>query len=291
MKYIIATNTIYRSSELASRSLSASLNQKIPPIKVILIDQNKSELPLPKDITGNPLFMRQKSEKKSVSAARNTLIIPDDAEWIFFCDDDGYPDAQYSEILNDLMLKHPENDIFAGSIVREDNHKFYSLRHLKGGSLKLFRNTKNLMGSNFVIRKDVFLRLGKFDENFGAGSYFGSSEETDFCWKAYFSGINMEFFPQLVVYHVPPFNESIKKGFVKSFKYGIGKGALVWKWLIINKEPKVLFEFLEMFFVPIIQIFRGIFTINLSLSASNIASVAGRLYGLFKGAVFYFKNS
>ena len=82
------------------------------------------------------------------------------------------------------------------------------------------------MGSNFVIKTSTFEKLGRFDESFGVGSYWGSSEETDFCWKAFFNKVPMEFFSELKVFHVPPFNESIKKGFVKSFNYGIGKGRI-----------------------------------------------------------------
>ncbi|MEJ2505756.1 MAG: glycosyltransferase family A protein, partial [Ignavibacteriaceae bacterium] len=196
MNYIIVTNSIDRTSELVSRSLRASLNQKLPPLKVILIDQREIPLSLPEDITGHSLFERQLVKQKSVSSARNSLRIPGEADWIFFCDDDGFPCNDYSEKLQKIILGNPQLEIIAGSIVREDNNEFYSLRHKKGGSLKYFRNTKNLMGSNFVVKVKTFNDLGRFDENFGAGSYWGSSEETDFCWKAYFAEKNLEFLHQ-----------------------------------------------------------------------------------------------
>ena len=285
MNYIIVTNSIYRSPELVSRSLQASLNQRISPIRVILIDQRNQPLKLPDDITGHPLFERQKVKKKSVSSARNSLIIPDKVEWIFFCDDDGYPCNDYSEKLKEIIQKNPELEIIAGSILREDNDEFYSLRHKKGGSLKYFRNTKNLMGSNFVVKAKTFEELGRFDENFGSGSYWGSSEETDFCWKAYFAGKNMEFFKELIVYHVPPFNESLKTGFTKAFKYGVGKGALVWKWLFKKRKIKVVYELFEMFTVPFIQMINGIIKLKFQLIPNNIAILTGRLFGLIK-AIF-----
>ncbi len=282
LNYIIVANTYNRPLELVLRNLRASLNQKIHPLKIVLIDQNIGGLNLPEDVLTNHLLIKTRTNKKSVSAARNTLVIPQGAEWIFFCDDDGYPCEDYSEKLEKIISKNPALDILAGSIVREDNKEFYSLRHNKGGSLKSFRNTKKLMGSNFVIKTKVFDELGRFDENFGAGSPWGSSEETDFCWKAYFAGKNMEFFPELIVYHVPPFNESFKDGFHKSFKYGIGKGALVSKWLFKNKKIKVIYELLEMITVPFIQSFRGLITLKFGLIATNFAALTGRLYGMFK---------
>lgn len=281
-QYIIVVNTYNRPIELVQRCLQACLIQKIPAQKIILIDQNIEQLSLLENILDNPLILKTKTIKKSVSEARNTVVIPENTEWIFFCDDDGFPCDDYSEKLEKIISENPTLDILAGSIVREDNKEFYTLRHKNGGSLKSFRNTKNLMGSNFVVKAKVFDELGRFDEKFGAGSMWGSSEETDFCWKAYFAGKNMEFFPELIVYHVPPFNESFKDGFHKAFKYGIGKGALVSKWLFEKKKFKVIYEFLEMMAVPFIQSIKGLFTFKFGLIATNFAALTGRLYGMIK---------
>ena len=282
MNYIIVTNTYNRSLWLVERSIRASLNQKIPPRNVILIDQNSNELVLPGDITNNPLFVKTQTNKKSVSAARNTLKIPEGTEWIFFCDDDGYPCDNYSEILQKLILENPSLDILAGSYIRDDNNEFYTIRHKLGGSLKYFRYTKNLLGSNYVIKAKVYDEIGRYDENFGPGAILGSGDETDICWKAYFSGKKIEFFPELIVYHLPPFNESIKSGFKKAFKYGVGKGALVSKWLFKKKKIKVLYELMEMLIIPFIQSLRGLITLKFGLIATNFAALAGRIYGMIK---------
>jgi hypothetical protein len=284
LDYIIVTNTIKRPLSLVERSLRGSLGQKIKPRKVILIDQNPIPVELPEDILSNPLFERQKAECGSVSAARNSLKIPPDVKWIFFCDDDGYPNPGYSDTLLYLIYKHPELDILVGNILRADTTANYTLRQKKGGSLKKFRNTKLLMGSNFVVRSAVFDELGRFDENFGAGSHWGSGEETDFCWKAFFAHKRMEFFKELVVFHVPPFQETLKTGFPKSFKYGVGKGALVWKWLIHKRKVIVLYELIEMFTVPFLLMLRGAFTLKVPIITSNIAAIAGRITGLIKAA-------
>lgn len=280
--YIVVVNTYERPVELVQRCLNAAIDQKILPQKIILIDQNPDELALRKEILVNPLLLKTKTNKKSVSAARNTIVIPEETEWIFFCDDDGYPCNDYSEKLEKIISANPSLEILAGSIVREDNKGYYTLRHKKGGSLESFSNTKNLMGSNFVVKASVFDELGRFDENFGAGSHWGSSEETDFCWKAYFAGKKMEFFPELIVYHFPPFNESYKYGFNKAFKYGVGKGALVSKWLFKKKKFKVVYELVEMITVPFLQSIRGLITLKFGLIATNFAALTGRLYGMIK---------
>jgi GT2 family glycosyltransferase len=285
LNYVIAINTFKRSSELVSRCLRASLNQAIAAQKVILIDQNETELDLPSEITNNNKLQIIKTVRRSVSSARNLVEYSKIAKWIFFCDDDGYPCENYSTILADLINSNPELEILAGSIIREDTGEFYSTRHKLHGSMEKFRYTKNLMGSNFVIKASTFEKLEGFDENFGVGSYWGSSEETDFCWNAFFNKIPMEFFPQLKVYHIPPFNESIRTGFKKAFNYGVGKGALVFKWLVIKKKLIVLYEFGEMLIVPFIQSLKGLIFLKPQLLITNIAAVSGRLYGIAK-AIF-----
>ena len=281
LNYIIVTNTYHRPTNLVERCVRASLNQKIKPQKVILIDQNEVPIKLSEDISSNPLFEIQTTNTRSVSSARNSLKIPEGIEWIVFCDDDGYLCPGYTEKLNQIINKN-DLEILAGSIVRDDNSNYYSLRHKKGGSLRYFRNTKNLMGSNFIIKAKVFDDLGRFDEDFGAGSYWGSSEETDFCWKAYFAGKKMEFFPELIVYHVPPFNESLRDGFKKAFRYGVGKGAMVSKWLFYKRKIKVLYELAEMVVVPFLQFFHGLFTLKIGLMLNNIATLSGRFFGIIK---------
>ena len=91
------------------RCLRASLKQKISPQKIILIDQNSKELNLPADILTNPLFLKSKTNKKSVSAARNTLVVPENVNWIFFCDDDGFPCEDYSERLDKIISENPSS--------------------------------------------------------------------------------------------------------------------------------------------------------------------------------------
>ena len=280
MDYIILTNTFQRSPELVERSLKSSLNQKIKPQKVILIDQNNPLLKLSKELKGNPLLEVQHVNTESVSIARNLAKKPA-CEWYVFCDDDGYMKEDYSEILDKIISTNNHFDIIAGSIIRDDNFEFYSPRHAIGGNINKFRFTKLLMGSNLVVKKKLFHQLGGFDETFGAGSKWGSGEETDFAWKAYFNKIPMLYKKDLIVYHIKPYAGGLKHSVNKAFKYGVGKGALICKWLRKGKLI-ILYELLEMEIIPLWLILKAIFTIKFREVLISLASLAGRNLGILK---------
>jgi hypothetical protein len=282
MKFLIVTNSFQRPLDLVIKSLSSSLSQDPQPEKVILIDQNQPSLNLPLEISQHPRFVHQKVTAKAVSQARNQLQIPPGIDWLIFCDDDGYLAKDYTKDFFRIISAQPQLEILAGGIRRTDNGEFYSLRHKIGGSLKNFRHTKLLMGSNFCVKANTFDQLGRFDEDFGAGAHWGSGEETDFCWKAYFAAVPMDYFSELIVFHIPPFNESFQLGFKKAYIYGVGKGALVSKWLFQKKKAIVFFELIEMLIVPLIQICLGILTLKWGLAINNFGILGGRVVGVIK---------
>jgi len=280
MDYIILTNTFRRSIDLVERSLKSSLNQKIEPRKVILIDQNDPPLKLSKELKENPLLEIQYVNTKSVSIARNLAKKPA-CDWYVFCDDDGYMKEDYSEILDKIISTNNHIDIIAGSIIRDDNFEFYSPRHAIGGNLNNFRFTKLLMGSNFAVKEKVFHNLGGFDEEFGIGGKWGSGEETDFAWKAYFNKIPMLYEKDLIVYHIKPYAGDLKHSVNKAFTYGVGKGALICKWLRKGRLI-ILYELLEMEIIPLWLILKAILTINFREVLISLASLAGRNLGILK---------
>jgi hypothetical protein len=281
LSYVIVTNTINRPVGLVSRNLLASLAQSPPPEKVILIDQNLQSLKFSEDIVNNPLFQQISVDVPSVSSARNSM--PHVAvDWIVFCDDDGYMDISYSSVLSNLLMMNPNLDIVAGSIIRDDTFDYYSPWQKLGGDLQLFRNSKLLMGSNFAVRKNVFEELNGFDTAFGAGAYWGSSEETDFCWSALFANKELIYVPSLKVYHVKPYAGSFNHSITKAYRYGVGRGALVQKWCCRNRKYIVLVELIQMLLIPIGQFLKSFFILQWNHCLIHLATFSGRIYGFFK---------
>ena len=62
-------------------------------------------------------------------------------------------------------------------------------------------------GACFVVRRSIFEQLGGFDESFEM--YF---EETDFCWRAWLAGFEVEFLPGAVLLHAEG-GSSVGSGF------------------------------------------------------------------------------
>ena len=281
MKTAIIINTIYRPLELVQRAVKSALEQSLPVQWIVLVDQNSPALTLDPSLLKDPRFLHFKNPVPSVSLARNSAPLPEDSEWIIFCDDDGYLEEDYVAKLEQERKQHPEWDVIAGAILREDNQDFYTSRQKLGTDIHSFASTKLLMGSNFSVRKNVFCELGKFDPRFGAGSPSGSSEETDFCWKAFFSGKKLAYRKNLIVFHVPPFQENYQLAFSKSYRYGRGKALLVKKWLWEEKQVWVLLELAEMLLVPLAQVILGLITGKFARSVAAAGSWLGRLNGLF----------
>ncbi|OFZ16557.1 MAG: hypothetical protein A2X86_12235 [Bdellovibrionales bacterium GWA2_49_15] len=281
MKIAIVTNSFQRPKNLVERSLLASLNQIPGPDKVIFIDQSTPSLELEQKISANPLLTHLKIPVSGVAKARNSFPVPMDADWLIFCDDDGYLMPGYLEHFIKITQQYPKLKIIAGSIVRDDNGEFYSPRHQIGGDLMKFLNTKLLMGSNFAIRPTTFIELGKFSDNFGVGSYWGSSEETDFAWKAFFNNIPMAYFPELKVLHIKPYAGTFLHSCTKAYRYGVGKGAMVAKWILKGKVWPVV-EFIEMLGLPCGQCLYNLIKLNPKTSVFNVCTFAGRLSGFFR---------
>ncbi len=279
---IVVINSFQRSKQLVERAIMSALQQKPLPYKVIFIDQNTPNINLSQSMTENPIFQQVPSPAICVSVARNSLIMPANTDWIIFCDDDGFLKEDYLLNLQNIISSNQHLDIIAGSIKRDDNGDFYSPRHAFGGNLNKFFHTKLLMGSNFALKAKVFQELEGFDEQFGAGSYWGSGEETDFAWKAHFAGKQMAYHPELVVFHIKPYAGTFSHSVKKAFHYGQGKGALVTKWLIEKRKIKVTLELIEMISIPIAQSVLNLLKLKFKLSFINMVTLVARVYGMFK---------
>lgn len=254
MRVLVVTNTIYRGLNFILRNLTSALGQlNQQDGDVLLIDQNKAPVELPEKILTTPNFKRELYPIQTISQARNFLLNwkqTDQYDWIIFCDDDGYFCADYISKFKKIVNENPNLDAIAGGIMVHGTKNYYSPRHAIGGSLKNLFNYKLLMGANFAIRPKVFKELNGFDERFGAGAEWASGEESDLSLRLIFKNKNLEYFKDLIVFHEAPRAGAVELEQKKAYRGGLGKGALVYKWIFEMKKPILIFEFIEMLIIP-----------------------------------------
>jgi hypothetical protein len=107
-------------------------------------------------------------------------------------------------------------------------------------------------------------------------------------WKAYFNKNKIDFFHELIIYHPPLLSRSLKSEIEKSYKYGFGKSGLLAKWLFKKGKLIVLYEFIEILVIPILNFFVGLLTLNFKKLFSALAFLSGRVVGLIRGLFYKF---
>lgn len=58
-----------------------------------------------------------------------------------------------------------------------------------------------ILGCNLTMPREVALRIGRFDERFGAGGPLHSAEDTDYLVRAFLLRIPIEYVPDMTVFH------------------------------------------------------------------------------------------
>ncbi len=142
----------------------------------------------------------------------------------------------------------PKRAIFSLSIVSRifPRNKIYKEYYMLGWDKSKKQEVDVVPGTAFIIKKDIFEKIGGFDEKF-----FLFFEEFDLCRRLKGRGYKNYINPDLKIYHKwgasTAKNEFTKKYFLKSrfyyFKknYGLIKALLVESFLRVNKEFVFLF--------------------------------------------------
>jgi len=188
--------------------LRGIVDQTIQPLDVILVDNNSKD---------GSAFIAKKFEeehpgrctyivesKQGPSSARNTGVRSARGDIMAFTDSDCIPGEYW---LRDIMqaFNNPSIGAVAGKIVgsRSANSVeiFHALFTLKGGPQeKVYEsfslNAGGFATANFAVRKDLFEKLGGFDESRSFG------EDHDLCARIYKSGHSIKYIPIGIVYHV-----------------------------------------------------------------------------------------
>lgn len=142
--------------------------------------------------------------RRGPAANRNFGASQASCDWVAFVDDDCIPDDRWVE---NLRRESVNASLIEGETICPDktNHLFEEIvENLSGGLL---------WSCNFGIRRDLFLQLGGFDEDF----LEAGGEDLEFVWRVRQHGIEILFAPGAIVYH-PARRLTLRRWFYRIFQ-------------------------------------------------------------------------
>ena len=221
-----------------------------------------------------------------LSKARNKLLEIclkhyQNFDYFIHIDDDAYI-YDYNLLIQSLLyLKRKNlNCLILGSVCKPNLEPIS--KHIKNiNSFKKFNifNHNSIMGSCICYGKDLIEKNISFDNDFGIGSNFGGSEETELFFKTLEQNIPIIYNPCFIVVHPPQFKNQYD--FKKMFKYGSGRGAVYKKFLNINFLIMILFLLVGII-SNFIFIVIGIICLNKNFALRNLGLMLGKIYGFIK---------
>lgn len=192
-----------------------------------------------------------------ISRARNIAISESKGEWVLLLDDDVYV---YPDLISKLQnISAIEALFYFGNIYKTGSNEHYLKFYATSSKLGLF-NYNRVCSVALVINRIVFRKIGLFDENLGAGCFFGSSEESDFILRALLSKLCIRRIDDHDVFHDQA-NPSLEK--VESYARGLG--ALYRKYLFrysLGLNVKLICDLLVRIFLTLSLSKRRIFFVR-----------------------------
>jgi glycosyltransferase involved in cell wall biosynthesis len=195
-------------------------------IQLIFVNQGNYTPKTRFDYLSSINYCEINTKKISLSYARNIGLKMATGEIIGFPDDDCW----YSEnLLNQIMLEFNKDlnlDAICTNVYDPVKKQTYGGRPVGINCAITFYNLFELpISVGIFLRKTSFEKAGfYFDENLGAGTIFGSGEESDLIYRLLKSRARLVYFGSIQVYHpVPTYDH---QDINKYYKYGLGFGFL-----------------------------------------------------------------
>lgn len=233
--------------------INALKKQKFSNYELIIVDQNTHYLLKEiyekfKDIMEIKYI---RSEKKGLSLNRNIGIQHVTGNIIAFPDDDCEYDEDTLLSVNQYFNNN-DKEIYCCKVVDKNTGEKFGKTSNSNEILSFNNVMKNCVSISVFIK---FKDIGhiKFDENLGAGTYFGSGEESDLIFKLLHYDYKGNYFSDKVVFH-PARNEE-NPSIENNNKDSLGLGALMKKEIHYRKNYKLLIFFISRLFRPAVGCF------------------------------------
>lgn len=223
--------TVDRFDQL-ERLFGSLKTQILSDFEVILVDQNPDDRLAHLVETYSSLYpIRHIRSPKGLSRARNAGIAAATGSYVAFPDDDCWYEPDTLVMADRLFRQSPELAIVTGRTLDATGTPSVS----PTGDQPLAITRKNYLdcgnSNGIFVRRAALAKIGGFDEDLGVGSQspFQSGEEADFLLNALSAGLQLGYFPTLVVHHDQVITHYDAAQIARARRYGRGFGALMRK--------------------------------------------------------------
>jgi glycosyltransferase involved in cell wall biosynthesis len=245
MRFSLIMATIGRTQEI-SRFLSKLDSQTYKDFELIVVDQNPDDR-LQEILKPylDRLSILHLTSATGLSRARNVGMQKATGDIVVFPDDDCWYPEDLLERVNFYFEKQPEIEGISGSTVGD------SYMDRTSGLITPFNVWKRAISYGIFLRCKAVQAVGDFDETLGvgAGTIWGSGEETDYLIRILNAGYQLYYDPLLEVHHPGPVQATQGNNFSleKVHFYAMGKGRVLRKshsplWFVAFQCTKPLIK-------------------------------------------------
>ncbi len=243
-KFSLIISTIERTGQLA-KFIEHLDKQTFRNFKLIIVDQNDDKRldPILNNYRGK-LVIEHFRSAKGVSRGRNKGRESMDGDFVTFPDDDCWYKNDLLERVVDIFLKNPDIDVISGRTINSQGHTSLGRFDKRSGRITKRNVFKRGNTNTLFFRREVVERIA-FDEDLGpgAGTKWGSADESDYILKALQAGYNIFYFHNLTIFHENPIAEYDAASIKRGYYYGCGMGRVFKK-----HGYSFIFVFLNLFY-------------------------------------------
>ena len=214
-KHISVIIPTWNSAATLPRCLEALLAQSCQDFEVIVMDNGSQDgcaSDLGSRYPGLVLTLHRLDTNQGYAVANNLAARLAKGEWLALLNADAFPEPDWLASLVEAAQRHPEIDSFASRLIQAGKPELLDgegdVYHVSG--LAWRRNhgkpvsipsseeeVFSACGAAALLRKDVFLQAGGFDEQ-----YFAYNEDVDLGFRLQLAGHRCLFVPRAEVLHV-----------------------------------------------------------------------------------------
>lgn len=254
--------TCNRPEDISSTIRSIVANT-YPNLELVIVDQSdndKTKEKVNEHIKAFSKIRYFRISSRGLGKAKNFGIKKCQGEIIVFTDDDCVVDNQWIEKIVLLFQRNPDISIVFGSILAPSGY------NIKDGFIPLY-NAKDVLfkgpyakikargiGANMAIRKDLFEKIGSFDEMLGPGAPLPGNVDYDYSYRALRNGFQIFESSSVKVIHFA-IKKWGKEAMDKFRQYEISRLAVYLKYVRCGDGIAFYIMFSEIF-IRMFQLFR-----------------------------------